>query len=150
MLTITANRSASPTGETHARALPADIWRARSYIEEHLEEEISLAKVARFAGISPNHLSEKFKAVSGIKFVDYIAHARFERARSLLPDRHLRISEIAFEVGFQSLSQFNRVFKRLSGLSPTEYRAVECATSWQTEDASCRDQTQTNFSRKNA
>lgn len=74
--------------------------------------------------INATHLSEKFKQVTGIKFVDYIARVRFEKARQLLEDVDLRISEIAFAVGFQSLSQFNRVFKKLSGKSPTEYRTM--------------------------
>ena len=108
------------------RAEPAKIWKARSYIQEHLEEELSLTVVAQFVCISPNHLSEKFKEVTGVKFVDYVACRRFVKARLLLQNRALRISEIAFEVGFQSLSQFNRVFKRLSGKSPTEFRATEC------------------------
>jgi AraC-like DNA-binding protein len=108
------------------RAEPAKIWKARSYIQEHLEEELSLAKVANFVHISPNYLSEKFKEVTGVKFVDYIARRRFAKACLLLLDPDLRISEIAFEVGFQSLSQFNRVFKKFSGKSPTEYRAHEC------------------------
>ena len=151
MLTTTANPSADLAGQTHDRALPADIWRARIYIEEHLEEEISLAKVARFAGISPNYLSEKFKEVNGVKFVDYIAHARFERARGLLPDCRLRISEIAFEVGFQSLSQFNRVFKRLSGLAPTEYRALKMREPGGNGNClSSRDEGRRNFVRRNA
>jgi AraC-like DNA-binding protein len=68
-------------------------------------------------------LSEKFKHVTGINFVDYVARTRFDKARELLADGDLRVSEIAFEVGFQSLSQFNRVFKKLSGKSPTEFRA---------------------------
>lgn len=108
------------------RAEPADIWKARSFIHEHLDEEISLTKVAHFVNINANYLSEKFKQVTGVKFVDYIARKRFEKARDLLQDRNLRISEIAFEVGFQSLSQFNRVFKKLSGKSPTEFRAKGC------------------------
>ena len=108
---------------TPDRAEPAKIWKARCYIQEHSEEELSLTTVARFVKISPNHLSEKFKEVTGVKFVDYIARLRFAKACLLLQNPHLRISEIAFEVGFQSLSQFNRVFKKLSGQSPTEYRA---------------------------
>jgi len=107
------------------RAEPAKIWKARCYIQEHSEEELSLTAVARFVKISPNHLSEKFKEVTGVKFVDYIARLRFAKARLLLQNSHRRISEIAFEVGFQSLSQFNRVFKKISGQSPTEYRAKE-------------------------
>jgi AraC-like DNA-binding protein len=106
------------------RAEPRDIWKARKFIEEHSTEELSLGKVAKEVGINPTHLSEKFKQVTGEKFVDYIACARFEEARKLLEDVDLRTSEIAFAVGFQSLSQFNRVFKKLSGKSPTAYRAT--------------------------
>ena len=100
-----------------------EIWKARSFIEEHSGEELSLRKVARAVNISPNHLSEKFKQVTGVNFVDYIARIRFEKACDLLRNSYLRISEIAFAVGFQSLSQFNRVFRKLAGKSPTEYRA---------------------------
>jgi len=106
------------------RAESVDIWKARNFICEHSDEELSLTQVARAANISPNYLSEKFKQVTGINFVDHVAHTRFEKARTLLPDGALRISEIAFAVGFQSLSQFNRVFKRLAGTSPTEYRVA--------------------------
>jgi AraC-like DNA-binding protein len=105
------------------RAEPVDIWKARSLIQEHSEGELSLTQVAKAVNISPNHLSEKFKQVTGINFVEYIARTRFEKACGLLHDPKLRVSEIAFAVGFQSLSQFNRVFKKFSGKSPTDYRA---------------------------
>src|SRR6266536_1852922 len=105
------------------RAEPVEIWKARKFIEEHSDEELSLTKVAKFASISANHLSEKFKEVTGINFVDYVARARIEKACALLDNGDLRISEIAFAVGFQSLSQFNRVFKKLLRKSPTEFRA---------------------------
>jgi len=107
------------------RAEPRDIWKARRFIEEHAHEQLSLGRVASAVGINATHLSEKFKHVTGIKFVDYVARTRFEKARELLEDVDLRISEVAFTVGFQSLSQFNRVFKILSGKSPSEYRATE-------------------------
>jgi AraC-like DNA-binding protein len=106
------------------RAEPVEIWKARKFIHEHSDEELSLTKVAKFSNISGNHLSEKFKAVTGINFVDYVARIRVGKARDLLGNSNLRISEIAFAVGFQSLSQFNRVFKKISGKSPTEYRAA--------------------------
>jgi AraC-like DNA-binding protein len=106
------------------RAEPVEIWKARRFVEEHSGEELSLSKVAKAANISSNHLSEKFKQVTGVNFVDYIARIRFEKACELLLNSNLRISEIAFTVGFQSLSQFNRVFKRSSGKSPTELRAA--------------------------
>jgi AraC-like DNA-binding protein len=107
------------------RAEPVEIWKARRFIEQHSDEEISLAKLAKAININPTHLSEKFKHVTGVNFVDYVARTRFDKARKLLTDGDVRISEIAFEVGFQSLSQFNRVFKRLSGKSPTAYRAAQ-------------------------
>jgi AraC-like DNA-binding protein len=106
------------------RAEPVEIWKARKFIEEYSGEELSLRKVAKTANISANHLSEKFKQVTGVNFVDYIALTRFEKACHLLLNSNRRISEIAFAVGFQSLSQFNRVFKKLSGKSPSAYRAA--------------------------
>lgn len=110
------------TGNNRHRAEPATIWKARKFIREHSGEELSLTQVAKAVDTSSNHLSEKFKEVTGVNFVDYVAHTRFEKACRLLEDVDLRISEIAFAVGFQSLSQFNRVFKRLSGKSPSAYR----------------------------
>ena len=122
---IPSNRLTNLALSNSDRAEPAKIWKARSYIQDHLEEELSLAIVAKFVQISANHLSEKFKEVTGVNFVKYIARRRFARACLLLLDADLKVSEIAFEVGFQSLSQFNRVFKKLSGKSPTEYRTHE-------------------------
>lgn len=104
-------------------AEPADVWRARRFIDEHSEESISLLKVAQAVHINPTHLSEKFKRVTGINFVDYVARMRFEKACALLQRNELAISEIAFAVGFQSLSQFNRVFKKFAGESPRSYRS---------------------------
>ena len=71
-------------------------------------------RVAKAVNIHPNYLSERFKQVTGMNFVEYVARTRFEKACNLLHDGGLRISEIAFAAGFQSLSQFNRVFKKFS------------------------------------
>jgi len=105
------------------RAEPVEIWKARKFIEEHSGEELSLEKVAKAVSISVNHFSEKFKQVTGINFVQYVAHARFEKACHVLRNQSRPISEIAFAVGFQSLSQFNRVFRKLAGKSPSQFRA---------------------------
>ena len=103
-------------------AEPVRIWRARNFIEAHSAEELSLGKVARVANTSPNYFSEKFREATGMNFVTYVARTRFGKAARLLREADLRVSEIAFAVGFQSLSQFNRVFKKFAGISPTEYR----------------------------
>jgi len=120
-----ANRFTEVALRNRDRAEPVEIWKARNFIHEHSDEELSLTKVAKSVHISPNYLSEKFKEVTGVNFVDYIARHRIEKARKLLQDLNLRISEIAFAVGFQSLSQFNRVFRKLAGKSPTAYRAAK-------------------------
>ena len=111
-------------GQQSNGAEPMRIWKARNFIEAHASEELSLGKVARAANTSTNYFSEKFKEATGMNFVKYVARIRFEKAAVLLREADLRISEIAFACGFQSLSQFNRIFKKLAGQSPTEYRAA--------------------------
>ena len=68
------------TPDGQSRAESADIWRARRFIEQNCGEEISLTKLANAVNISPTHLSEKFKQVTGVRFVDYVAHTRFDKA----------------------------------------------------------------------
>ena len=119
-----ANRLAQVALRNRNRAEPVEIWKARKFIHAHSDEKVSLTKVAKFVNISRNHLSDKFKEVTGVNFVDFIARTRTEKARELLDNSNLRVSEIAFAVGFQSLSQFNRVFKKLTGKSPSAYRVA--------------------------
>src|SRR6266478_9506479 len=119
-----ANQIRQLSSRGRERAEPVEIWKARKFIHQHSDDELSLTKVAKFSNISANHLSEKFKEVAGINFVDYVARIRIGKARDLLQNSNLRISEIAFAVGFQSLSQFNRVFRKLSGKSPSAYRGA--------------------------
>jgi two-component system, response regulator YesN len=120
------------------RAEPVAIWKARKFIEEHSREELSLTKVAKAVGMNANHLSESFKQMTGINFVEYVARTRFKTACDLLRNGNRRISEIAFAVGFQSFSQFNRVFKRFSGKSPTQYRAAAVCAARDRQDSERR------------
>lgn len=126
----------SEVGNNHAE--PVKIWKARRFIEINSADKISLTKVAASVGISAGHLSEKFREVTGVNFVDYVARTRFANACSLLRRPDLRISEIAFAVGFQSLSQFNRVFRKLCGKSPTEYRTAYSNTKAPTVNSALR------------
>ena len=119
-----AKQIRQPSFQKGERAEPVEIWKARKFIQENSDEELSLTQVAKAVKVSPNYLSEKFKRVTGENFVDYINRRRVQKARYLLLNPDLRISEIAFAVGFQSLSQFNRVFKKLTQKSPTELRAA--------------------------
>jgi AraC-like DNA-binding protein/ligand-binding sensor protein len=106
-----------------ASAEPPAIARAKQFITEHQTEEISLGDVARAVNTSTFYFCKLFKKATGLNFTEYLARVRFEKAKNLLLNPNLRVSEIAYEVGFQSLTQFNRVFRRLAGESPTSYRA---------------------------
>ena len=113
------------TAACRSRAEPFAIWKARKYIEEHADEKLSLTEVANVVNGNANYLSERFKQVTGTNFVEYVARTRIANACDLLRNSKLSISEIAFAAGFQSLSQFNRIFKRFSARSPTQYRASD-------------------------
>ncbi len=98
------------------------IARAKDYIEENYTEDICLDDVAKHAHVSMFYLCKLFKSTTGINFSEYLCRKRIEVAKERLQDLHARISEVAYQVGFQSLTHFNRVFKRIVGHSPTIYR----------------------------
>lgn len=102
---------------------PAIVVKAKSYINERQGEDLSLSQVAGAVNTSTFYFCKVFKKATGLNFTDYVSRVRIEKAKNLALNPNLRISEIAFEVGFQSLTHFNRVFKRITGLSPTQYRA---------------------------
>ncbi len=104
-------------------AEPPLVQKAREYIRQHKSEALSLAAVAQASGASVFHFCKVFKKSTGLKFTDYVARIRLEDAKTQLLNPSRRISEVAYDVGFQSLTQFNRMFKRVFGQSPTEFRA---------------------------
>ncbi len=99
------------------------VSRAKQFILEHQAEDLSLAQVARAVNTSTFYFCKLFKKATGLNFTAYLSRVRIEKAKNLLLNPNLRVSEIAFEVGFQSLTHFNRVFKNITGQSPTEYRS---------------------------
>lgn len=102
---------------------PPMVTRAREFIQKNHREKISLADVGRAVGASSFHFCKTFKKVTGMNFTAHLARVRVESTKALLLDPHLRVSEVAFRAGFQSLAHFNRVFRRIVGESPTRYRA---------------------------
>ena len=104
-------------------AEPPVITRAKQFITDHQTEDLSLEQVACAVHTSKFYFCKIFKKATDINFTDYLSRVRIERAQNLLLNPNLRISEIGFEVGFQSLTHFNRVFKKIAGQSPTDYRA---------------------------
>ena len=99
------------------------VRRAKDYIASHQFDPIRLDEIAGALNVSTFHFCRIFKQATGLTFVAYVSRLRVEKAKLLLQDKNLRISEIAYEVGFQSLTHFNRIFRKLVGSSPTEYRS---------------------------
>ncbi|CAM3072944.1 PocR ligand-binding domain-containing protein [Rariglobus hedericola] len=107
---------------TEENAEAPAISRARIYISEKHGDDLSLGDVAKAVNMSAFYFCKMFKQATGITFTDYLARVRVEKVKNLLLNPHKRISEAAFEAGFQSLSQFNRVFRKVAGEAPTAYR----------------------------
>jgi AraC-like DNA-binding protein len=98
------------------------ITKTCAYINEHKADAISLAEVARTVNTSVFYFSKQFKKGTGLTFTEYVSRARVESVKTLLLNLQKPICEAAFEAGFQSLSQFNRVFHRATGESPSDFR----------------------------
>jgi AraC-like DNA-binding protein len=105
-----------------AAADPPGIARARAFIADNYAEELSLPAIARVVNMSTFYFCKMFKKASGMTFTDYLTRVRVEKVKSFLLNPQTRISEAAYAAGFQSLSQFNRAFRRVAGESPTSYR----------------------------
>ncbi len=101
---------------------PPTITRAKEFILENHEEPLSLGQVAKTVGTSLFHFCKLFKKTTGLNFTEYVSRVRVEKAKNLLLNPNLRVGEIAYQVGFQSLTHFNRVFKKITGQSPKAYR----------------------------
>jgi AraC-like DNA-binding protein len=96
--------------------------RARHFIEKHQTEPLSLGRVAQAANISRHYFCKMFKKATGVNFFDYLSRVRVEKSKALLLNPNSRISEAAFACGFQSMTNFNRAFRRIVGRSPTQFR----------------------------
>lgn len=93
-----------------------------TYVDERLEQKITLKEVAAHFDFTPNYLSTLFKEEIGILFSDWLNERRMDRVRELLADPCLKVYEIAERVGYKNIIYFNRQFKQFTGMTPGEYR----------------------------
>jgi AraC family transcriptional regulator len=107
-----------------SRAGPVDrrLRRAIEFMHDNYGRELSLEEIASAAYLSEYHFARLFKQITGTTPHAYLANLRIERARRLLAETRLAISEIAAAVGYQSQSHFTKVFKSVTGLTPRAYR----------------------------
>jgi AraC-like DNA-binding protein len=125
LLTIFAQHLSALSNQLMVQGSAAEapgVAKARAFIAEHYEDELSLATIARVVNMSTFYFCKTFKKATGMTFTDYLARVRVEKVRNILLNPQVRVSEAAYAVGFQSLSQFNRAFRRIAGESPTLYR----------------------------
>ncbi|RAP73674.1 helix-turn-helix domain-containing protein [Paenibacillus montanisoli] len=94
-----------------------------AYIEQHLDEDLSLSKLAETVYFNPSYLCRLYKQTTGRALFDYVAEAKLARAKRYLKESpRLKVHEIARKVGFGSPAHFTRVFKKHSLLTPAQYR----------------------------
>ncbi|OCT15266.1 hypothetical protein A8709_14300 [Paenibacillus pectinilyticus] len=102
--------------------LSREVSRAVDYIEAHYNEELSLQQIADTVQMSAKYFSTLFKKEMGIGFVEYWMHYRVEKAKELLLSSSLRSYEISDMLGFADHSYFSRTFRKVTGMSPREFR----------------------------
>lgn len=123
ILSDISSRYKGKEDETAAAQYREVICSVIEYIEEHYaEEDLSLSKAAEHIGLSPNHLSAVFKEETGRSFTKYLTDHRIKTAKNLLDTSKKRSSEIAELVGYPDPHYFSSVFKKQTGMTPSQYR----------------------------
>jgi len=101
---------------------------ALQFMQEHLHEEISRDQVARMASISPSHFSRLVKQTFGVSFTGLLTQWRVERARGMLLFTEKSLIQVCMDCGFSDQSYFTKVFQRVTGRTPGEYRRLHRST----------------------
>jgi AraC-like DNA-binding protein len=132
LLELIANRLAH-ADEHRLRPEPgrmqAQLGRAVTFIEVHLSERLPLSMIAHVAGVSPRNLARVFRREYSTSVVEFILRRRISRARDRLKNTDRTCAEIAFDSGFGSVQHFNRIFRRIEGVSPREWRRQALSVS---------------------
>lgn len=97
----------------------------KKYIHKNVAKRLTLNEVAAVFGISPNYLSQLFKKYNDMGFNEYVTLCKVNEAKHLLTDSNYKVYEVAEMLGFESAFYFSKVFKKVEGVSPTEYLNVK-------------------------
>jgi AraC-like DNA-binding protein len=115
-------RLSEPPPRARGGLPPGAMRRVREYVESHLSESIDLASLADIAGISLYHFARAFKQSAGVAPHHYLVRRRVERAREMLANTELSLSEVALSAGFSDQSHLARHFRQMLGVTPGGYR----------------------------
>lgn len=97
---------------------------ASEMIRQQYAEDISLQSVARQINVNPSYLSRVFKQETGSNFVSFLTEVRMEKAKQLLQNKQMKVYEVADRVGYPNTAYFSKIFKKLMGQTPEEYRSL--------------------------
>jgi len=100
------------------------IEQAQDYVAEHFKEDITIGEVADYLGLSEGYLSRLFKKHTDYTFVDYLTYYRINMAIKLLKDCRLKVYEVAEQVGYTDATYFSTLFKKLVGVTPSEFQDI--------------------------
>jgi AraC family transcriptional regulator len=117
---VAVRKPAIHTARDRRRAVEAALW-----LEQHAHQPVDLDAVSQQAGLSPFHFLRLFARVLGVTPHQYLVRCRLRHAARLLADPARSVTDVAFDVGFQDLSNFVRTFRRAAGVSPRTFR--KCA-----------------------
>ncbi|MBY0097232.1 response regulator [Mesobacillus maritimus] len=95
---------------------------AKEFIADHFDKAITLEEVAEAVNLSPQYFSKTFKERSGCSFIDYLTELRVEHAKELIRSMQKSVKEVCFHVGYKDPNYFSRVFKKYTGVTPSDFR----------------------------
>lgn len=113
-------RTAAPS----AKEAPPWLRHVEAYVQEHYDRSVSLSTLAAVVGVHPSHLARVFRAHYDCTLGAYLRRVRIERARRQIIEGSAPLAEIALRVGFADQSHFSRIFKRHTGMTPSEFRRL--------------------------
>jgi len=121
LVLLTRDHDAAVSGPA-SNSISPEIAAAIRWLERHLEEPLSIPDMAQASGLSQSHFRQRCHAETGFTPSDYLSRERVRQAKILLSKPSAPITDIAFRLGFQSSAYFAAVFKKLTGMTPSEYR----------------------------
>ena len=114
-----------PSIDTNSTIKNEHIKAAISYIKANYKNDLSLTEVANYVNLTTYHFSKLFKSTMGTSFINYITTLRIQKAQDMLLDTFMSVAEISENSGFSSTNNFFRVFKKITGMSPQQYRSTQ-------------------------
>lgn len=109
-----------PGGAGKPNCLP--IHRAKKIIHKYYDQDLSLESTAHRLGLNKSYLSTLFSTETGQTFTEYLQEVRVEKSKKLLADHSISVLDVALQVGFTSQNYYSRTFKKLTGMTPSEFR----------------------------